>query len=344
VTVSLETQIKEEARRLGFSLAGITTADPPPHWPTYEKWLTMGRHASMQYLADENSQKRRQDPRLILPGCQSILMLAIRYAAAQPFADPTAGRVAAYAVGDDYHLVIPPRLKALVTFIEAQVGHSVSNRYYTDTGPVMERDLAMRAGLGWIGKNTCLINPKAGSYFLLAEILLDLKLEPDLPFETDHCGTCTRCIDACPTNCILPDRTIDANLCISFLTIENKAEIPEEQCAKMDNWVFGCDICQSVCPWNKHFSSDEYEPAFAPRSDLPQPDLAKEMGLTAEEFNRKFKNSPLKRAKRRGYLRNVAVALGNTGNKEKLPPLENALKDEEALIREHAQWAIDKIR
>jgi epoxyqueuosine reductase len=344
VVSSLETLIKEEARRLGFPLAGITTPEPPPHWPAYEKWLAMGRHASMQYLADENSRARRANPLLILPECQSILMLGIHYAPAQQSTDPTNGQVAAYAWGEDYHLVIPPRLRSLIAFIEAQVRHPVPNCYYTDTGPVLERDFAMRAGLGWIGKNTCLINPNNGSYFLLAEILLGIKLEPDLPFPTDHCGSCTRCIKACPTGCILPDRTLDANRCISYLTIENKTEIPEALRSRMDNWIFGCDICQMVCPWNKRFASDKYDPAFAPRSNVPQPDLAKEINLTPEEFNRKFKTNPIKRAKRRGYLRNVAVALGNTGHEEKLPTLENALNDEESLIREHAQWAIDKIR
>jgi epoxyqueuosine reductase len=190
----------------------------------------------------------------------------------------------------------------------------VPNRYYTDTGPLLERDLAQRAGLGWIGKNTCLINPKQGSYFLLAEILLGLELEPDPPFTTDHCGTCTRCIEACPTECILPDRTIDARRCISYLTIELKDDIPEELRPLLGEWVFGCDVCQMVCPWNR-FASPEGDAAFSPRPGRANPEPDPRAGADPEAFNRKFKNSPVKRAKRRGYLRNVAVATGNSGMK-----------------------------
>jgi epoxyqueuosine reductase len=345
--MSLKQAIKEKARRLGFSLAGVTSPDPPPHLSTFERWLDAGRHGEMGYLADERARTRRAEPRTILPECESILVLAA------PYQDPKSaeasdesgpgpnGRVAAYAWGDDYHTVFPPRLKELVTFIEEQVGHSVPNRYYTDTGPLLERDLAQRAGLGWIGKNTCLINPKQGSYFLLAEILLGLELEPDLPFSTDHCGTCTRCIQACPTECILPDRTIDARRCISYLTIELKGDIPEEMRPMLGDWVFGCDVCQMVCPWNR-FASPEGNASFAPRPGVPTPNLIRELELTPENFNRKFKNSPLKRAKRRGYLRNVAVAAGNSEDEQAIPGLEEAQNDEEELVRTHATWALGK--
>jgi epoxyqueuosine reductase len=231
-------------------------------------------------------------------------------------------------------------MKELVQFIEEQVGGSVKNRWYTDTGPILERDLAQRAGIGWIGKNTCLIHPKHGSYFLLSEILLDLDLEPDLPFVTDHCGTCTRCIEACPTDCILPDRTIDAARCISYLTIELKDDIPTELRDKLGNWVFGCDVCQMVCPWNRF--AGEGDPAFEDHN--PTHSLTEELPMTAQEFNRRFKGSPVKRAKRRGYLRNVAVALGNTGDRHALPVLQKSLHDEEPLVREHARWAIQKIK
>ena len=249
------------------------------------------------------------------------------------------GTIASYAWGQDYHDVLPERMKELVQFIEEQVGCPVKNRWYTDTGPILERDLAQRSGIGWIGKNTCLINPKQGSYFLLSEILLDLDLEPDLPFVTDHCGTCTRCIDACPTDCILPNRTIDATRCISYLTIELKEDIPTELREKIDNWVFGCDICQMVCPWNRF--AGEGDPAFG--NDQPSYELTDELAISPQEFNQRFKGSPIKRAKRRGYLRNVAVALGNTGDMHELPVLQNALDHEEPMIREHAKWAIDKI-
>jgi len=223
--------------------------------------------------------------------------------------------------------------------IEEQVGHSVKNRWYTDTGPILERDLAQRAGIGWIGKNTCLIHPQHGSYFLLSEIFLDLALEPDSPFVTDHCGTCTRCIDACPTDCILPNRTIDATRCISYLTIELKDDIPTELRNKMGNWVFGCDICQIVCPWNRF--AGEGDPAFGDIN--PSHALTDELDISTQEFNQRFKRTPVKRAKRRGYLRNVAVALGNSGDMHALPVLQNILNDEEPMIREHAQWAMDEI-
>ncbi|MBI3739378.1 MAG: tRNA epoxyqueuosine(34) reductase QueG, partial [Chloroflexi bacterium] len=245
---NLKQAIQNEARRLGFILAGVTTPDPPPHLSVFEDWLAQGRHASMDYLVDERARLRRADPGLILPNCKSILVLATPYDSPLPELGKSAvlrgegqgmrGKIAAYAWGDDYHLVLSERLQALVKFIEEQVGHPVANRWYTDTGPILERDLAQRAGLGWIGKNTCLINPRLGSYFLLAEIFLDLELEPDPPFITDQCGTCTRCIEACPTNCILEDRTIDAGRCISYLTIELKDDIPAELRPLMDDWVF----------------------------------------------------------------------------------------------------------
>lgn len=346
--MTLKEAIKEQARRLGFPLAGVTTPEPPPHLSTFERWLNADRHGDMRYLADERSRARRADPRLILPECESILVLAAPYAdpksadaSDEPVSGPS-GRVAAYAWGDDYHNVFIPRLQRLIAFIEEQVGHSIPNRYYTDTGPLLERELAQRAGLGWIGKNTCLISPQHGSYFLLAEILLGIELEPDHPLTTDHCGTCTRCIEACPTECILPDRTLDARRCISYLTIELKDDVPKELRPLLGDWVFGCDVCQMVCPWNR-FASPHGDASFAPRPDLPRPNLIRELELTPEAFNHKFKNSPVKRAKRRSYLRNVAVAAGNSGDENTILALENVGKDNEPLVREHADWALKKV-
>ncbi len=344
---TLKQAILNETRRLGFLLAGVTTPDPPPHLSAFENWLAQERHGSMDYLASDRSRARRADPRLILPECKSILVVAL------PYADPKTapvkenvngikGQIAAYAWGDDYHLVIPERLQTLVDFIEKKVGHSVPNRWYTDTGPILERDLAQRAGLGWIGKNTCLINPRHGSYFLLAEILLGVELEPDPPFQTDQCGTCTRCIEACPTQCILPDRTIDARRCISYLTIELKDDIPTNLRFLVRNWVFGCDVCQMVCPWNR-FAASNGDPALAPREDIPHPNLIHELELTSEEFNRKFKNNPIKRAKHKGYMRNVAVALGNSKNAAVIPALKKVWNHPEPVVREHANWALKQI-
>ena len=306
----------------------------------------------MDYLAAERSRARRADPRQILPECRSILVLATPYSPSLPSSraersdnenqasDEEEIKIASYAQGDDYHDILPARMQELVHFIESQVGRAVTNRWYTDTGPILERDLAQRAGIGWIGKNTCLIHPRNGSYFLLSEILLDLELEPDAPFISDHCGTCTRCIEACPTDCILPDRTIDARRCISYLTIELKDAIPLELREKIGDWVFGCDVCQQVCPWNRF--AVEADAAFDAKT--PPQTLTEELSLTPQAFNQRFKRSPVKRAKRRGYLRNVAVALGNTGDTHALPVLQNALNHEEPMIREHAQWAIDQIK
>ena len=336
----LKEKIKAKSKQLGFVLAGVTTPAPPLHYSTFENWLSQGHHGTMNYLADERSRTRRADPREILPECKSILVLATPYSPPSPSGKGAGGQVASYARGDDYHDVLPARMKELVQFIDEQAGGPVTNRWYTDTGPILERDLAQRAGLGWIGKNTCLIHPRSGSYFLLSEILLDLELEPDTPFTTDHCGTCTRCIQACPTECILPNRTIDATRCISYLTIELKEDIPLELREEIGDWVFGCDICQQVCPWNRF--APEGDPAFD--SKTPLPSLTEELTLTPQAFNGRFKLSPVKRAKRRGYLRNVAVALGNTADMHALPVLQNAQNDEERMIREHAQWAIEQIK
>jgi epoxyqueuosine reductase len=347
LAAALTQAVKREANRLGFALVGVTTPDPPPHFDVYERWLEAGRHGEMAYLATERARQRRQDPRQILPECRSILVLGIRYPSpvmaedASVSAEQPRGRVASYAWGADYHDALPERLEALAAFIESQVGHAVPHRSYTDTGPVLERELAQRAGLGWIGKNTCLIHPRLGSYFFLAELLLGVELEPDTPFTSDHCGACTRCIDACPTDCILPDRTLDARRCISYLTIELKGAIPVELRPQLGSWVFGCDVCQQVCPWNIRFASPAGDPAFNPRIDLPTPNLLEELRLSAEEFRRKFKGSPVKRAKLRGYLRNTAVALGNAAQSEAAPGLVNILiNDPEPLVRGHAAWAL----
>jgi epoxyqueuosine reductase len=339
VTAALKLAIMEKTRQLGFILAGFTSSDLPPHYAAFEAWLDAGHHGTMNYLAEERNRTRRADPKQILPECKSILVLAIPYNPPRPEGDGRV-KVASYALGDDYHDIIPPRLQEIVQFIEEQLGHPIPNRYYTDTGPILERDLAQRAGLGWIGKNTCLINPKAGSYFLLAEILLGIELEPDQTSITDHCGTCTRCITSCPTQCILPNRTLDARRCISYLTIELKDEIPLELRSLMRDWIFGCDICQHVCPWNRF--SPQADSAFETKILLPV--LTSDLLLTSVEFNQRFKKSPIKRVKRRGYLRNILVAIGNIGNENDIPVLEQAIQDNAPLISEHAKWALEKIK
>jgi epoxyqueuosine reductase len=340
---------KHEAEALGFSISGVTLPLRPHTYLTYEHWLAAGRHGSMAYLSNEQARHRRENPLLIVPEARSLLALGIRYPnptqASQPTGGAVSGRVAAYAWGDDYHHIIPPRLDELASRLQRLSGTSFIWRGYTDTGPILERDAAQRAGLGWMGKNTCLIHPQRGSYFLLAEMLTSLEIEPDEALRTDHCGSCTRCIDACPTSCILPDRTIDATRCISYLTIENKAEIPSELRPKIGDWVFGCDICQMVCPWNIRFAREASDPAFDPRPGVARPILVEELELSPQAFNRKFKNNPVQRAKRRGYLRNVAVALGNHRDPDSVPGLRTSLETEiEPLVRLHVAWALGQIK
>jgi len=330
----LKQAIKNEARRLGFILVGVSSSAPPAHYGAFQAWLAAGNHAEMRYLENE----KRADPRLVLPECKSILVLAMPYENSEFRIQNSEFKIASYALTEDYHNVIPPKLKQIVEFIEEQVGHEIPNRYYTDTGPILERELAARAGLGWIGKNSMLIHPRHGSFFLLAEILLGIEIEPDEQIISDHCGTCTRCLRACPTGCILPTRQIDARRCISYLTIENKAEIPADLRPQMGNWIFGCDVCQQVCPWNRFSTRADSAPVQIDAALQPA-----DLLLSPIEFNRRFKRSPIQRAKRRGLLRNLAVAVGNGKNKIHLPLLEKAAQDEEALAREHAQWAIQKI-
>lgn len=339
--MSLSQRIKDEALRLGFDLVGITMPDPPPHWSAFQEWLAEGRHGTMRYLEDP----RRADPRQVLPECRSIVVVALRYPNPKSLPPPEAplrGRIASYAWGRDYHLVLNRKLADLADFIQDQVG-PVPHRWYTDTGPLLERDLAQRAGLGWIGKNTCLIHPRLGSYFFLGELLLGIDLEPDPPFSHDYCGTCTRCLDACPTQCILPNRTLDARRCISYLTIENKGEIPPDLRPHIGNWVFGCDICQMVCPWNRR-PLPLTEPDFAPRPDVPYPDLLEDAHLTSQTFNRRFHESAVQRARRRGYRRNVLVALGNSRHPAAIPVLEQAAEETDELLAEHARWALEQIK
>jgi len=345
--MSLNDLIKAETERLGFTLLGAALPTPPAHIQVYERWLQAGLHAEMAYLAADRARERRANPALILPEAETILVVAMRYFSPQAVPDGPAGealgRVAAYAWGTDYHLVLPPLLEELVGLIEKSLGRPVRSRAYSDTGPILEHDLAQSAGLGWTGKNTCLISPRHGSYFLIGETFVDVEVEPDQPFSTDHCGSCRRCIDDCPTSAIRSDRTIDSVRCISYQTIENKGIIPEDLRPKMGDWVFGCDICQMVCPWNIRFSSPDGHPALAPRPGVARPVLRQELSLSPEGFNQKFRGSPIKRAKRRGYLRNLAVALGNQPDPDSAPALAHIVENEpEALVRGHSAWALGR--
>jgi epoxyqueuosine reductase len=258
------------------------------------------------------------------------------------------GPVARYARGDDYHFVMDSRLRELHGAIDGWVGTPVRGKAYVDTGPILERDLARQAGLGWFGKNTMLINPGLGSFFFLGTLLLDLELAPDAPFETDHCGTCTRCLDACPTDALVEPGVLDARRCISYLTIEARGPIPEELGVLVGGLVYGCDICQDVCPWNGKFSGALPDDSpYAPREALVGTDarvLARELlGMSPPEFSAAFKGSPMKRAKLRGLKRNAAVVLGNVGTPDDVPALAAAVSDPEPLVRGHAAWALRRI-
>ncbi len=339
-------QIKAEALHLGFDLVGVTTPDPPPHLDVYESWLAEGRHGTMAYLGTERARDRRANPRLILPECQSILVLAAIYLPHDYPRDQKLQQVqvATYALGEDYHDVLIERMRRLVDFIQTRAGRAVQNRIYTDTGPLLERELAQRAGLGWIGKNSCLIHPKLGSFFVLAEILLDLPLVFDEPFQFDRCGTCTRCIDACPTGCILPNRTLDAQRCISYLTIEEKGAIPAPLRNAIGNWLFGCDVCQQVCPWNQRFAKPTLDPAFQPRPFLKTLNLHILLKLKPQTWRQHLRGSPLLRPKRGGLLRNAAIIAGNQQDPNAIPILIKLLPDDpEAIVRAHVAWALGRI-
>jgi len=333
--------VKAQALRLGFDLVGVTGPEPPDHLEAYSHWLSQGRHGEMGYLATPRARQRREDPRKILPECRSILVVGANYL--PPGHGEAAQGVAAYALGQDYHDVLPRRLRILLDTLEAHLGRPIAHRIYTDTGPLLERELAQRAGLGWIGKNSCLIHPRHGSYFFLAEVLLDLDLVPDPPFVADHCGSCTRCLEACPTQCILPDRTLQADRCISYLTIEVKGDIPIELRSPVGGWLFGCDVCQQVCPWNLRFAQPTTDPAFQPLPWMQRAGLQDFLQLDAAAYRQELRDSPLKRPRRSGLLRNAAVAAGNQGDTSLIPALRTLLQEPEPEVRAHAAWALGRI-
>ncbi|MHA4895059.1 tRNA epoxyqueuosine(34) reductase QueG [Pedobacter sp. PWIIR3] len=294
--------IKDEALRLGFMQCGIAKAVfLEEEAPRLEQWLNNNHHGKMAYM--ENHFDKRLDPRLLVEGAKSVISLSLNYFPEEGQSDPNTPKISKYAYGKDYHLVIKDKLFQLLAFIEEEIGE-VSGRAFVDSAPVLDRAWAKRSGLGWIGKNSNLINKKSGSFFFLAELIIDLELEYDSPFFTDHCGTCNRCIEACPTDAILSPAIIDATKCISYLTIELKDEIPEQFYDKMDNWMFGCDICQDVCPWNK-FSVPHQIPEFAPVDSLVKMKKEDWEDITEEVFTKLFKNSAVKRTKFKGLIRNI---------------------------------------
>jgi epoxyqueuosine reductase len=310
-SVALKDLIKGQAYGLGFDLVGIAALGPMETFGAFDAWVAKGYAGEMDYLP--RGAEKRRDSRLPFPGARSAIVVGLEYGGREP-----SGPVARYARGDDYHGIMTDRLKELHRWLETEIGEAIAGKAYVDTGPILERELARRAGLGWFGKNTNLLNPRLGSFFFIGSLFVDLALPPDAPFQTDRCGSCTRCLDACPTNAFVEARVLDATKCISYLTIELKGDIPEQQRQGVGSNIYGCDICQDVCPYNVKFARELREPAFAAREAIRGKDAATLAGelvaIEDEDFRTSFRNSPMKRAKRRGLARNGAVVLKNLAN------------------------------
>ncbi len=338
MAAALKDELIEFTRSLGFSLCRVALCTEPPHAEAFRQWLADGRAGEMAWL--ERNQDRRTDPQLVLPGVKSVVVLAMNYwqgADAPAVGAGPHGRVARYAWNDDYHDLVEPKLRQIDEFLQT---HGGRQRYYVDTGPVLERDFAALAGAGWHGKSTMLISPELGTWFFLAELLTTLDLPPDAPLP-DRCGRCTACITACPTGAITGPQKLDARRCVSYLTIELKGSIPEEFRPLIGDRIYGCDDCLTACPWNR-FAQVSHEATFAARPAVGM-GLRELLAMDDEAFRTLFRRSPIKRIKRRGLLRNVCVALGNVGTPDDLPALERACADPEPLIAEHARWAVERI-
>jgi len=338
-------KIKTEAENLGFTHIGIAPSTPPPHYQQYLSWIENGLQADMNYLSRPDAVAKRGNPQQVLAGCRRIISLVMPYQPPQHALEPVPpgkGRISAYARTRDYHDLILDKLKQLENAIRVLVEGEIQIKSYVDTGPILERSYASLAGIGISGKNSCLLIQGVGSFFFLAEILTNLELPIDEPFTRDLCGTCRRCIDACPTQCILPDRTIDASRCISYLTIENRKGIPDDLKGEIADWAFGCDVCQIVCPHNarnRNQTSSLGEPILPEFLDLIELFYADE-GV----FSSNFGQTPLSRAKRTGILRNAAIVLGNQKYAAALPALKYAREHEDdPAVQDACRWAIDQI-
>lgn len=346
---TLTQRIKSRALELGFDLVGVAPAQTIPDVDAYRNWINQNFHAEMSYLSRPDAVAKRADPGRLLPGVRSVVVVGISYfmrdLPPEMRNDPTRGLIARYAWGRDYHDVLTPRLRQLADFVQTEAGGNVSGKIYVDTGPVLERSFGVQAGLGFIGRNTMLISPAWGSYLFLGEILLDVELDYDERDRRGTCGRCTRCLTACPTSAFVAPYVLDSRRCISYLTIELKGFIPRELRSHMGNWIFGCDVCQEVCPWVRKFSRPTSEPVFQPDLDPDRiaPKLLSLINFDEDCFRQRFQGTPVLRARRRGLLRNVAVALGNWGDPVAVPALTQALSDPEPLVRGHAAWALGRI-
>lgn len=337
IAAPIEELIKAQAYGLGFDLAGITSLDAVATAQQFERWLESGFHADMHYM--ERGREKRRDSRLPVAGARNAIVVAMNYGGTQP-----PGPIARYARGRDYHKVMEKKLRLLHRWLQETTGHPIPGKPYVDTGPVLERDLARKAGIGWFGKNTNLINPRLGSFFFIGTLLVDLDLRSDAPFEADRCGSCTRCIEACPTGAIVEPGVLDSRRCISYLTIENRGPIPEPLRESLGDLIYGCDICQDVCPWNERFAQDLTEQALAPDETLTQPDLVSLLFLTDAGFRERFAESPIKRTRRAGLARNIVLALGNRRHPGDIAALDTVRRsDPDATVREHADWVLEHL-
>lgn len=336
----LTDRLKAEARDLGFDQVGIAPAVAPPGYPSYLDWLRRGHAAGMAYM--HRQAEARAHPDRLLEGVRSVVVCGFVYGGrGAPTADRRRGKVARYARGADYHDLLWRRLEALLAWLRRE-RPGTAGRAVADTAPLLERDFARLAGLGWVGKNTMLIDRRLGSFTLLGALLVDADLRPDEPFRADHCGTCTRCLDACPTDAFAGPYRLDARRCISFWTIEHRGPIPDEAAAALDGWAFGCDVCQEVCPWNRK-APEGREPALAPRPEWTDPDLIAWLDSDPAEFTRSLKGTALSRAKRSGLLRNAALILGQRGEVAAVPVLIERLRDADPVVRSAAAWALGRI-
>ena len=338
---ALAARAKGLARDEGFDLAGVARADAPPDLAFFAEWVARGHAGEMAYLTSQVA--KRSDLRAAFPWARSVVCVGLQYDTPHPYSTAAPGDrgwISRYAWGDDYHDVMRARLDRVVDRLKDEAG-PFEARVYVDSGPVAEKAWAAAAGLGAWGKNGCLLHPEHGSWFFLGEIVTDLDLPADSP-RPDLCGSCTACLEACPTGALVAPYVLDATRCISYLTIEVKGAIPEGRRAGVDRHVFGCDICQDVCPWNRK-RRHRGEAAFEPRPGAEAPDLAGLASLDEEAFRERFRRSPVKRAKRRGLVRNVAVALGNAGGAGHRPLLERLAGDADPVVREHAAWALRRL-
>jgi len=337
----LAERAKALALEAGFDLAGFARADSPPDLAFFAEWVARGHAGEMAYLTGQVA--KRSDLRVAFPWARSVLCVGLQYDTPHPYSTeaPTgSGWISRYAWGDDYHDVMQAMLERLRERLQAEAG-PFEAKSYVDTGPIAEKSWAAAAGLGALGKNTCLLHPEHGSWFFLGELVTDLDLPRDAP-RADMCGTCTACLDACPTQAFPAPYVLDATRCISYLTIELKGAIPDARREGLGRHVFGCDICQDVCPWNRR-RRHHAAAAFEPRPGAESPDFAELASLDDEAFGVRFRKSPVKRAKRRGLLRNVAVAIGNSGGAPHRPLLERLAQDGDPLVAEHARWGLARL-